>query len=288
MVNNIPVFWKRIGYIAIEDRNGKMIKFGGSYDSLDFRFEGEKVGDIYPRFKCGILGLSMDHIQQLTVWNQAEAVKRARKIQVFAGYEKDGIANPIFEGFILTAMPTNPPEMWLNFDCLCSLDQAIPVDKEYVAVGTIKSIFKEIATILSLGCRWDSKKVDPDKRVKFSIRGTKSGLANRFAEAFGLKVYNNNGVLTALDPREWYNDAKNAVEISTDTGMLGLGNVTMAGATIKTRLSDRAGLMSWINLKSKIVPSANGNYYVIRKKHVGHFRGDEWYTELETIRKQKI
>ena len=43
--------------------------------------------------------------------------------------------------------------------------------------------------------------------------------------------------------------------------------------------------MSWVRLESKIIPSANNSYYVVAKRHVGQYRGDDWFTELETIRR---
>ena len=66
--------------------------------------------------------------------------------------------------------------------------------------------------------------------------------------------------------------------------MLAVGNITTAGAVVRTRLDDSSGIFSWIDLRSSLVPSANGKYVIIRKKHVGHLRGNEWYTEFETIR----
>ena len=66
--------------------------------------------------------------------------------------------------------------------------------------------------------------------------------------------------------------------------MISIGKVDIAGATIRTRLDDSSKLFSWINLQSVIIPKANGLYVVIKKKHKGHLRGGEWFTELETIR----
>ena len=34
-----------------------------------------------------------------------------------------------------------------------------------------------------------------------------------------------------------------------------------------------------------IIPSASENYFVIGKRHVGQFRGNDWYTELKMIRR---
>lgn len=279
------VYWKRAGYVAIQDRSGSMVRFGGSKDSLDFRFEGEKVGDICPRFKVGILGLSKEHINQLTVWNPVEAITKARKIQVFAGYEKDSLLNPIFEGYVLNAMPTNPPEMWMNFDCIYGLGQLTQIRDQKVMHESLETIAKELAWNLDMKFYWASEKVDKDKKSKFVLAGSKMDCLRKFVDSNGLMVYNDGGILTFSDVRGWNGKVKRPTNISIDTGMLGLGNVSLKGAVIRRRLDDTAGLFSWVHLTSSIVPSANGDYYVIKKKHVGHFRGDDWYTELDTIRK---
>ena len=110
-------------------------------------------------------------------------------------------------------------------------------------------------------------------------------MCRKFAESFGVIVFEEFGILYAIDNRpQLYPPSGTIIEVSQRTGMLALGNITLAGATIKTRLNDKSGLATWVSLTSEIVPKANGLYIVVRKKHTGHFRGQEWTTELETIR----
>ena len=279
------VYYKRIGYVSIEDANGNMRSYGGN-DGLDFKFSGEKVGDIYASFEVGVLGLSAETINDLTVWNPAEAIVSSRKIKVYAGYENGGIENPLFEGIIIEAIPTNPPEMWLNFKCLRFVDRESEVSNPSMLKEVkLIDIFQRIGEDLGLNTRWESEKVDKGKEVSFDYSGSKSQICDKFAAAFDLVVYEENGILYSGDKRPQMNGPHGTiVEINQNTGMLALGNITLAGATIKTRLNDKCGLMSWVHLTSVIVPKANGMYVVIRKKHYGHFRGQDWTTELETIR----
>ena len=277
-------YWKRSGYVAIQDRNDDMIRYGGSHDSLDFKFSGEKTGDIYTEFSVSILGLSTETINYLTMW-PPEGFKRKRRIQVFAGYDIDALANPIFDGFILEAIPTSPPDMWLNMKCLRNFDNNIPVSKERIVSGKIEDIFKEIAKEVSFGYRIKAKNVDLERYYTFTIDGTRANLVNKFANAFNLLVIDENGILVAYDKRPWTGDPRNQIELSMNTGLLGIGSITIAGLVARMRLNDCAGICSWMKLKSTLIPHANGDYMVIRKKHVGHFRGDDWYTELECYRK---
>lgn len=280
-------YFKRIGYVSIQGSDGMMHDYGDSV--LDFRFSGEKVGGVYTDFQVGILGLNSATINDLTVWDAAKAIAASRRIEVYAGYEDGGIEHPLFEGIIVEAMPTNPPEMWMNFKCLNLAGGSASAERanrqlKQVEIGTL---FGWIARDCGFGGRsqWKVTDVEPTDKVDFVYMDSSKENVKAFEDAFGLTVYEDGGILYAIGSRPQMDEPSDPItEVNQDTGMLALGNITLAGATIKTRLSDKAGLMSWINLTSKIVPKANGKYVVVRKRHVGHFRGEEWYTELETIR----
>ena len=286
-MRNVQTYYKRVGYVLIEGADGVMHRYGDS--ELDMRFSGEKVGTVYREFEVGILGLSASTINELTVWDKAKAVAASRRIEVYAGYAGGGIDHPLFSGIIIEAMPTNPPEMWMNFKCINMNGGDVGDWRrnelfENVAIG---ELFGWISEDCGFGgkWRWESSR-DPTDKVSFVMSGNARDNAERFAQAFDLTVFEDGGIMYARDARMQFDSPREpVVQVNQDTGMLALGNVTLAGATIKTHLSDRAMFGSWLYLTSKIVPKANGYYIVVRKKHVGHLRGEEWYTELQTIRK---
>lgn len=282
----VQTFYKRIGYVLIEGADGSMRRYGDS--ELDIKFSGEKVGSIYSDFEVGILGLSSETINELTVWDKEKAIAASRRIEVFAGYADGGIEHPLFSGVIIEAMPTNPPEMWMNFKCK-NLSGGVResrsnVLEEGIAIG---ELFRWIAEDLGYEGSWQWKSSrNPTEKVSFVMSRLATDNAERFAQTFGLVVYEDGGILYARDRNIQFEEPSSPViQINQDTGMLALGNITLSGATIKTRLSDRAMLGTWIYITSKIVPKANGYYVVMRKKHTGHLRGEEWFTELQAIRK---
>ena len=271
MANNTEYFWNRIGYVEIENDDGKMVRFGGSHDGLDFKFDIQYSGDVATRFSCGILGLGMDTIQRLTVWNYAQAMSRARKIAIYAGYEKDGLARQVAYGIITRAIPTSPPEMWLNFECL---------------IGS-----PSFAKMNSFDSRWDAKTVPPTQKVKhFYIGEAPVWMITKFASRIGVLIYTDGNTLVAADRYAWLTSKVIRAEdtINVNSGLLAIGNIDLKGATIQCRLNTKARLMTWIRVESVIMPSANNDYYVIAKRHVGHYRGKEWYTELQMIRRTAI
>jgi hypothetical protein len=283
-----PYFWKRVGYVEIEGEDGKMYKYGGSVDGLDFKFDIKYSGDIAVEFTVGILGLSRETIQTLTVWNYAQAISRARKIAVYAGYEKDGIAQPIASGIITQAIPTTPPDMWLNFNCLIGGLDFDPKYQRCIKDKTAAEILDMLARANKMKSRWLATKAPGDRKIpKFYVGRSPLWVISNFAASQNVHICIDADVLTAVDTYAWaqIQDKKVAEVIGVETGLLSIGNVDLKGAIIKRRLDVRSRLMTWVRLKSVIIPSASDDYYVIGKRHVGQYRGEEWTTELQTIRR---
>ena len=285
---NKPYFWNRVGFVEIEGEDGKMHKYGGSVDGLDFRFDIKYSGDISVEFTVGILGLSRETIQTLTVWNFAQAISRARKIAVYAGYEKDGIAQPIASGIITQAIPTTPPEMWLNFNCLIGGLDFDPKNGECIKNKTASEILDMLAKANGMQSKWNARYADGNKVIPtFYLGRSPAWVISNFAASQNIHIYIDGDVMTAVDVYAWTRVPDMGVSevIGVETGLLSMGNVDLKGAVIKRRLDVRSRLMTWVRLKSAIIPSANDDYYVIGKRHVGQYRGQDWTTELQTIRR---
>lgn len=272
-------YWDRVAHLSIEN-------YGGTLEGLDIKFNIEKIGDVYAKFSCGILGLSRESINKLTVFNPADAVRACRKIEVHAGY-RDGTKNHLLcKGYIFNAMPTPPPEMWLNMDCLISAGEKIPVDPAFTMSNKPAiEVFRKICSLCGKKSRWECTTLKEETNISFTFEGTCDQLAEKFASKFGVVVYEDNGTFVCVNKNGQNNTSPaNAERLDSSSGLIAVGGVTVAGATVRTRLNDSYRLFSWVDLQTRLVPKANGLYYVLKKRHVGHLRGDEWYTELTLIR----
>ena len=275
-------YYNRVGHLEIED-------FGNLPEGLDIKFDVKKFGNFNVQFSAGVLGLSSDHVNELTVWNPVDALSNSREIKVFAGYESDSLKSPLAKGFIFKAMPTPPPEMWVNFDCMLSIKNKFPIEQEehMMNVG-IGEVAQKICKLNEYDFTWKSE-IPKDTKVNFMISGSPDDLVKRFEVAFNIvAVLDDKNTITFYDNKAWNKlSVPNNIStvINTETGLLMVGNVDMAGATVRTRLNDRYQLFDWVRLESSLIPKANGNYFVLSKRHVGHLRGNEWYTELQMIRR---
>lgn len=280
-------YWDRDGWVDIEG-------YGNPPKGLDFRFEAMCAGDVYPNFSVGVLGLSMKNINALTVWNPSDAISASRRVSVYAGYKSDGIRGPICTGYVLRAIPTPPPEAWINFECVLSLGK-----KKIPSISTLPQIRgKAFDIAFSLAkeagfssLMWNAKSVRHDAYAEFTFSCSNDFLIEKFVRKLGLSaIYGTDGTVSIYDRKPWYSsspDPNRTPVISSETGLLMLGNVDSAGATVRVRLNDRYSLFGWVKLETTLIPSASGYYFIVTKKHVGHYRGDEWYTELKMIRKAK-
>lgn len=273
-------FWNRVGHVEIEDDSGQMIKYYG----LDFKFKVKSVGDIYNQFSVSILGLSAKTINSLTVWNPVTAVERLRKIAVYGGYEKTG-EELIASGYVWHAIPTSPPEMWLNFECwkYLSVEDEVRKPRE-LTNKSILQVFNEVAA--ECGMRPGFYASRPNRNVgSFVIEGKIANLAHKFASRFDLTVVDNAGMLVCRDRNGERGKPENAFLISNNTGLLSTTNIDIVGARITTRLRTDIGLCDWIYLESELIPSASGHYFAIEKELEGHFRGELWVSRYRVLRK---
>ena len=277
------LFWNRTGWVDIEG-------YGKPPVGLDFKFEVKKYGNIYSKFSVGILGLNSSNINAMTVYNPVDAVNQGREISVFAGYEADGVPSMICKGTVMNAMPTPPPEMWMNFECMPFLKNKIPIDDvEPMYNKPISEVAQKICDMMGFKYFWRSLNVKESTKINFNFTGCRDTALTKLADGLNLVVIlGDNNDVYFYDKKAW-----NTIQIprpidipiiNIESGLLMVGNVDATGAKIRVRLNDTYSLFSWIKLESKLIPKASGYYFVLSKTHKGHLRGEEWYTELELRR----
>lgn len=278
------LFWNRTGWVDIGG-------YGKPTVGLDFKFEVKKYGNIYSKFSVGILGLNSSNINAMTVYNPVDAVNQGREISVFAGYEADGVPSMICKGTVMNAMPTPPPEMWMNFECMPFLKNKIPIDDvEPMYNKPISEVAQKICDMMGFKYFWRSLNVKESTKINFNFTGCRDTALTKLAEGLNLVVIlGDNNDVYFYDKKAWNTiPIPRPIDIpiiNIESGLLMVGNVDAAGAKIRVRLNDTYSLFSWIKLESRLIPKASGYYFVLSKTHKGHLRGEEWYTELELIRK---
>lgn len=287
-------YWNRICYVDIEMRNKKMKRFGIPDDgssSFDIKFNVQKfVSNTVVEFSVSITGLSVATINELTVWNTAEAYKKRRKIILYAGYKDGGISSPIAQGFIVNAIPTPPPNLTLNMKCIGNQSTYSIVDSPVVLRDkTIQEIAQFVADTLKMKLKWNVEKAKQDKVRAYTIEGSINQIFEKLKNSFDVVFQIRADCLYVYD-KAFYerSGGRNKPHVADmEHGLLALGNITLKGADITMRLNDKYRVTDFVRLESKLIPSGSGMYCISEIIHHGQLRGNDWVTELHMIRPAK-
>ena len=137
-------------------------------------------------------------IDALTIWSQ----QIHKEVRIFAGYEYTG-EQMIYDGYIIHAAPTQPPQMWVNLKTL---------DGYYFNNKTItfslnepmefKNVCIRAAKILGINFQWDAQDSDGSEVISnFSVTGSEYDFIKKLSSLFSNKyiMYILDGILYVTD-----------------------------------------------------------------------------------------
>lgn len=279
MASANKLFYNRIGHVEIEQPDGGYI----SYRGLDYKFDVQINGCTYSRFTVGICGLSRESLNNIIIWRSPNAYDNPRHIKVYAGYE-DGGESLIAEGGIFSAIPTTPPDVWVNIEACKFLEKRVPAAHEASHEAKFEEILKIVAELFNLDYLDETTSVDKEKKYDFDYSGSIERLPQKLADAFNIVVYEQDGVLIARDKGGEYKSPDEAIPIDTEHGLLAVSSVDYCKVSLTMRLNTIFELFTWVDLKSTRIPQANGKYWVTNIRHTGQLRGEAWQTTITALK----
>lgn len=283
-----------------ENGNEKFHKTFENNISVRFNFQKYIGTSFFGYGKVSICGLDKATTETLTtICSEEQALKERKQIRVEAGYE-DTKKTLIIDGSILSAVPTMPPDIWI--DCLVLNGYERQQEMKSVSVKGSFNI-KELAEIIAkqIGvkngviCRIDNdvygKRFYQRKTQNISLIDTVENILNVISQNYSVEEGDMYGVPVAyIDNETLIVDYENFSEaegqsrthhkIDKNNGMIGLPEITKAGtiANITTLLKPEILVGDVIDLESVMIKKANGQYNVIGISYVGDFRGEKWYS----------
>lgn len=256
-------------------------------EGLNVRFNVQKFrGQLQGRARISICNLEKADLEYLTTFMSPWIeITKQKKIQLFAGYE--GKTGLIFSGDILKAIPTIPPDVWLNCEALGGYYNNLIVESFTlngpIAIG---DVCRTVAD--KLGVSFVSKASESVFGQKVDAFCHTGGLNNcvKKINELGLCcawVENETLFLDDLEPQK-PQQGEQVRLISEDSGMVGIPEPGPIGVDLSILMDPSIKLGEPIELNSKLIPSANGVYYPYCLEHTGELRGNEWYTKLKCRR----
>ena len=240
-------------------------------EGLDVRFNIKFFSDSAEgTANISILGLSFSRILQLASWaGEATAYSKCWFIRVYAGYGSSrNDVDMIFEGQIINAMPTSPPDVWLNIEARThygnrteyfSVDfmklslygkRTLPIRKALsILCDSLKAahnLTDDVVSKLSKGMQHilsekttalpvfprTAQYSDVVKAIK-AICKDNNLTFRRIFQSTGFPKYE---FYPRLMPDEW--EPGTLLEISAKTGMIGIPQMRYEGIVVKSLLSN--------------------------------------------------
>lgn len=273
---------KRKVVVEIETADGQMAKF----DGLNVKFSVKKTANaVMNKADISIANLSMERIYTLTTFMSPYLNAEKRKMtRLYVGYVKDMAEDVplIFEGEISKAIPTTPPDVWLNCEARSGFFNNQNVVSESInGKVTMQEICAKAAQSMDLQLSYTAVL---NKTVEgFNYNGGATGMLNKINELGGVIAFEDDGALKVIDADKPQTSDYVRV-LDQNSGLIGMPQPDNMGLKIKMLLDPTLKVGDRIELKSQIMPKANGVYWCYALTHSGGLRETNFYTEIEAKR----
>lgn len=252
-------------------------------EGVSVRFRVEKfMNAVMNKAQISLANLAREDVEYLTTFTSwALAVEKRKRIRLFAGYEGVNVGL-IFDGDITKALPTLPPDEWLECEALSGFyDNQNVLSMSIEGETSFKAVCEKVAQELGLSLRFYSKQ---NKMIDgFTYLGGARNVLYKLNELFQVCAYEENNTLYV---RDMYPSSTtvNAKLISEDSGLIGIPQPGPIGVDLTVLLDPSIELGAPVQLKSRRIPAANGVYYPYALIHEGESRGNPFYTHLRCRR----
>lgn len=277
----------RRAFIEIEnpDKAGEFINFEG----LDIKFRTQKVlsGFCY-RANVSICNLTKDRMGKLTAVRSFENnIAVTPQVVLRAGYNDD--PKIIYTGRSIWAAPSpSVPDRWFDFKLLAGQRLAGKTYQFRIAYGdvfTVKQIFTLIAQQLAVELDYQSEE-DEEYIQGPAFEGDFQRLLD-YLQTLGKFIVNiDDTTMHVWDEKpKGEPDSYKVFPIRSDYGMIGAPTLENLLITrVKILLNPNIEPGDYVHVESKIIPEATDLYRVMSVEHVGHLRGNDFYTILKLQR----
>lgn len=187
---------------------------------------------------------------------------QVRKVKVSAGRKSSG-SWQVFEGDIISANLTQPPDIMIMLRCATSArDRTQWWTYSNQSEATLEQIAGDFAKIVNLNLQIDPAVNKSATVPRFTFNGQPMGMLVRIAEMFKVKVYTDDDILVIKPEKEALSNQ--IAEVSSSSGMIGIPEFTEYGIRVKTLADKSIRLGGAMRLNSTMVPVMNADYVITR------------------------
>lgn len=255
-------------------------------EGLNVRFSVQKFrGQVQGKARISICNLATSDIEYLTTYMSPWVeIQKRKKIQLFAGYEDN--LGLLFSGDILKALPTMPPDIWLDCEALGGYYNNL-ITASFTLQGPIT--LSEVCSVVAqkLGVPFINEASESVSNHSIDGFCHTGGLTNAIKKINDLGiccVWVEDEILHMADNEPKQPENKGVRLLTEQSGMIGLPEPGPVGLDVTMLLDPSIKLGDPIEVRSTRMPSINGVYYPYSLEHTGELRGNAWYTKLKCQR----
>lgn len=283
--------------LSLKSPNGSAVFQGGSANRrcLDISFDVSfNIASECRTGTISITGLTSERIASyigLSVFTKGEAAQKMMRAELSVGYE-GGDFFSVIDGYVVSGSQSAPPNKTLTM----IVEESWRLGGQMFTWGTepdeplaVRDVFTELLGLWELDfsegtCMCEDKswldeevEIPKEERTLGSALSLLRGLSRRYIYvcADTAYVYDVGG------------ETASGTECGTigDEDLLGITGIDFYGCKVKTFLREMKGaILPTFTLNSSYNPHANGRYMAHNIRHVGHYYGNEWWTEMKCRR----
>lgn len=270
----------RVAYVEFITAGGEMKRLEG----IDVKFSISKyMGVVMNEATIEIYNLAKEDVEYLTTFtSQFIAYDKRKRIRIFGGY-KDTSVGLLFDGDIVEALPTTPPDIVLRCKAMTGhYGNSTIISKSITEPIPVKDMLKQAS-------EWIGKEINDfsttNRKIDgFYYTGASTQLIGQINNIPDITCFEDDGAITVVDSKN-PNINKEIRKISKSSGMIEIPQPDALGIKVKMLLDPDIRLGQTIEVESSAIPACNGQYWIYEFTHRGHLRGSEFYTEISARRK---
>jgi len=219
----------------------------------------------------------MDYL--LTETSPFNKKRSSKKVIIEAGRVSTGTSK-IYEGNISTCIPSEPPDVWLEFKCQTGqFLKGKLVASNQPSQSKLSAIAALIASQTGLNLNFQAT----DKNISnYAFNGGALKQVDKLGSLGAVSAYVDDGQLVVKDI---HLPLKGQIRIlNKDSGMIGIPAATEFGVKVKYLLDKQTVLGGALEIKSVMYPAMNGKYVIYKLGFEIASRDTPFYWDAEGIR----
>jgi hypothetical protein len=249
-------FDQRIVRVSIEI-NGQL----KVYQDLQIEASGTKyANEIQDECEIKITNIDKETMNYiLTETSPFNKNKTPKSIKVEAGRESYGVTT-IYEGDIITAVPSQPPDIQLTLKSLTkNFQKGNIVNSTQPGISPLSVIAKNVAD--NMGTSLDFQATDKNIN-NYTFVGCSIKQVEKLNRMSLINAYVDGNVLFVKDLNKPLQNVEAIVNINT--GMIGIPEITEQGIKVKMLLDGRLKVGGLMKVNSIIYPQVDGEYVIYK------------------------